>query len=251
MYMKKLLLFIVLVSFPLLAMAQASGGQIRRPNRTNQNEQTNRQRRLPANKINNHEYVDLGLSVKWATCNIGASKSHEYGNYFAWGETKPKSDYSWKTYFDIVGGSSNPHISDTGYSYKRDDFIKYNRFTNLKFGRNYDAASVLWGSSWRTPSHEDFNELWSLPHQWVCISGVYGMKFTSSNGNSIFLPAAGGKKDDKLDNMQEAALYWMNELHEDDYDCSELAKMWLMDKDDGGWSFALRCFGFPIRPVSE
>jgi hypothetical protein len=161
--MKKLLLFIVLVAIPLLAIAQASGGQIRRPSQPHQNNQSNSQRRLPANIINNHEYVDLGLSVKWATCNIGASTPQEFGSYFAWGETNPKSDYSWKTYFDLVGGASNPHLSDGGYSYKKDDFIKYNRFTNLKFGRNNDAASVLWGSSWRTPSHEDFNELWSLP----------------------------------------------------------------------------------------
>ena len=233
MYMKKLLLFLVLVSFPLLAMAQASGGQIRRPNQNHQNNPSNGQRRLPANKINNHEYVDLGLSVKWATCNIGASTPQESGSYFAWGETKPKSD------------------SDGGYSYKKDDFIKYNRFTNLKFGKDNDAASVLWGSSWRTPSHEEYKELWSLPHQWVCIKGIYGMKFTSSNGNSLFIPAAGGKQGIKLADFQEASLYWMNELHFDDYDVSELAKMWSMDKDEGGWAVALRCYGFPIRPVSE
>jgi hypothetical protein len=172
MYMKKSLLFILLLVFPLLAMAQASGGQIRRPSQFHQNNQSNSQRRLPANIINNHEYVDLGLSVKWATCNIGASTPQEFGSYFAWGETNPKSHYSWKTYFDLVGGASNPHLSDGGYSYKKDDFIKYNRFTNLKFGRNYDAASVLWGSSWRTPSHEDFNELWSLPHQWGDAKGT-------------------------------------------------------------------------------
>ena len=45
-----------------------------------------------------HEYVDLGLSVKWATCNVGAEKPEDYGDYFAWGETEPKTDYSWSTY---------------------------------------------------------------------------------------------------------------------------------------------------------
>ena len=129
--------------------------------------------------------------------------------------------------------------------------MKYNRYTNLIFGRNYDAASVQWGGSWRTPSYEDFNELWSLPHQWVCINGIYGMQFTSSNGNSLFLPAVGVRKGDELVKGQEVALYWMNELHGDDYDCSELAMMWFMEKNHGGWSFALRCFGFPIRPVTE
>ena len=245
----RLIISICCMSFSMMALAQASGGQIRRANRLN--EQGRHSHSSATNKINNHEFVDLGLSVKWAKCNIGAAKPHDCGSYFAWGETKTKSDYSWKNYFDLVGGSSNPHLSDSNYSFKKDDFIKYNRFTNLKFGRDHDAASVLWGSTWRTPSHENFNELWSLPHKWVCLNGVYGMEFTSSNGNSLFLPAAGGKKADKLDNVQEVAIYWMNELHEDDYDVSELAKMWLMDKDDGGWSYALRCFGFPIRPVTE
>ena len=248
MNMKKILFLCVSLLFPLTIIAQASGGQIRRPNRVQQTEQRSRQHN---NTRNNHEFVDLGLSVKWATCNIGASKPHEYGSYFAWGETKPKSDYSWKTYFDLAGGSSNPHLSDPNYSFKKDDFIKYNRFTNLKFGIDYDAATVAWGSSWKTPSHEDFNELWALSHKWVCIDGVYGMKFTANNGNSIFLPAAGGMVRNKSDNVGTVCLYWMNELHVDDYDVSELAKMWLMDKEDGGWSFGLRCFGFSIRPVTK
>lgn len=47
---------------------------------------------------NGYEYVDLGLSVKWATCNVGATAPEEYGDYFAWGETSPKSDYAWSTY---------------------------------------------------------------------------------------------------------------------------------------------------------
>jgi hypothetical protein len=64
---------ILVALFPLIVVAQASGGQICRPSQPHQNNQSNSQRRLPANIINNHEYVDLGLSVKWATCNIGAS----------------------------------------------------------------------------------------------------------------------------------------------------------------------------------
>lgn len=250
--MEKLLLALISILLPITLMAQGAGGEIRRPVRTNANTQPSRPaNNISANMVNGHEFVDLGLSVKWATCNIGASSPQGSGYYFAWGETKPKSDYSWKTYFDLVDGSSNSHLLDSNYSFKKDDFVKYNRFTNLKFGLNYDAAFVQWGGTWRTPSHEDFNELWSLPHQWVCINDVYGIKFTSSNGNSLFLPAAGGKKAVMLNNMQEVALYWMNELHEDDYDCSELAKMWIMDRDDGGWSVTLRCYGFPIRPVTE
>jgi hypothetical protein len=246
--MKKYLFTALFILTPILSLAQASGGQIRRPNHVQQTEQRSRQHN---NTRNNHEFVDLGLSVKWATCNIGASKPHEYGSYFAWGETKPKSDYSWKTYFDLAGGSSNPHLSDENYSFKKDDFVKYSRFTDLQFDKDCDAATVAWGSSWKTPSHEEFNELWTLSHEWACIDGVYGMKFTANNGSSIFLPAAGGIVRNMLDNVGIVCLYWMNELHEDDYDVSELAKMWLMDKEDGGWSFGLRCFGFSIRPVTK
>ena len=102
--MKRYIVILVTFMIPLTIYSQSSGGQIRRPNQTNHNSQSNSQRRLSSQKINNHDYVDLGLRVKWATCNIGASSPQEPGNYFAWGETKPKSEYSWKTYFDIVGG---------------------------------------------------------------------------------------------------------------------------------------------------
>ena len=83
------------------------------------------------------------------------------------------------------------------------------------------------------------------------INGIFGVQITAINGKSLFLPAAGGKNEDKLKEVNEAAIYWMNELHEDDYDVSDHAKMWLMYEDQGGWSTALRCFGFPIRPVTE
>ena len=253
--MKRLLYILFFLLLPISALAQGSGGEIRRPvGTTNTNiasQQSKPVNNTSPNKVYGHEFVDLGLNVKWATCNIGASSPQDSGYYFAWGETKPKSDYSWKTYFDLVDGSANSHLSDPNYSLNKDDFVKYNRFTNLKFGLNYDAAFVLWGGTWRTPSHEDFNELWTLTHEWTSINGVYGVKFVSNNGNSIFLPAVGGKKFKETMDAQETGLYWINELHDDDYDVSSLAKIWLMDKESGGWSTASRCFGFPIRPVTE
>lgn len=223
--------------------AQASGGQITRPNSQREgNVSHSRNEKRPQ-----HEMVDLGLSVKWAKCNIGATKPEEYGNYFAWGETKTKKDYSWRTYFDV--SDSDKHKTETKSVLQRDDFKEYNRYTKTKFGRNDDAASVLWGNAWRTPTHEEFTELWTLSHQWTTVNGVSGMKFTAANGNSIFLPAAGGKQDANSMEIGETAIYWICELHDDDYDVSELAKMWYIDNEDGGWSVAKRCFGFPIRPV--
>ena len=250
--MEKLLLALISILLPITLMAQGAGGEIRRPVRTNVNTQPSRPtNNISTNMVNGHEFVDLGLSVKWATCNIGASSPQDGGFYYAWGETRPKTDYSWKTYFDIVDGSSNPHLSDEDYTYIKDDFVNYTRLTKTKLDRDCDAASVIWGGSWEIPSHEEFNELWTLDHEWTSIAGIYGVRFKAKNGNSIFLPAVGGMQHDSSLDVQRAAIYWINELHDDDYDVSELAKMWLMDKEGGGWSVTLRCYGFPIRPVTK
>lgn len=139
-----------------------------------------------------HEYVDLGLpsGTKWATCNVGASSPEEYGDYFAWGETKPKSDYSWSTYFDK---------DDNGSSYK-----KYNNNGGLtELLPEDDAATANWGIPWRMPSLDQIKELCNSSYtttEWTTLNDVYGRKITSkSNGNSIFLPAAGYRYDKLYD----------------------------------------------------
>jgi len=112
-----------------------------------------------------HEWVDLGLpsGTLWATCNVGANSPEEYGDYFAWGETKPKEEYSWETY-NIAGL----------------DVI-------------YDTATENWGNEWQTPSKEQFEELKkNCTVMWTTRNSVNGEQITSkSNGKSIFLPAAG------------------------------------------------------------
>lgn len=120
---------------------------------------------------NGHEWVDLGLSVKWATCNVGASSPTEYGNYYAWGEITPKSEY---------------RVTNS---------VTYGKCLNCISGdATYDAARANWGAPWRMPTAEEIDELvdkciW----EWTTLDGVAGCKVTSPvNGNSIFLPAAGG-----------------------------------------------------------
>jgi len=110
--------------------------------------------------------VDLGLSVKWATCNVGASNPGEYGDEFAWGETKPKIIYTEENY----SFSSHPDILPL----------------------SNDAARANWGGSWRMPTEAELNELRTeCTWKWTEQDGTYGYKVTSkSNGNSIFLPAA-------------------------------------------------------------
>jgi len=136
---------------------------------------------------NGHEYVDLGLSVKWATCNIGAEKPEDYGDYFAWGETTPKDYFNWDNYkFTTDGGNT---------------FMKYTGSDMSELGREDDAASANWGGSWRMPTLEEFNELMAnCDGVWIKegdpeFGGVAGAKFTSKKpgytDKYIFIPAAG------------------------------------------------------------
>ena len=137
-----------------------------------------------------HEWVDLGLpsGTLWATCNVGASKPEEYGDYFAWGETEPKEDYSWSTYKWCNGAQSTLTKYCTSSSYGTVD-------NKIELEAGDDAATVHWGSNWQMPSVEQIEEL--ISGNYTTISkitqdGVYGCKITSSsNGNSIFFPAGG------------------------------------------------------------
>lgn len=135
-----------------------------------------------------HSTVDLGLSVLWATCNIGANNPWEYGDRFAWGETNPKKQYNWKN-----------------YKYANDDYtiIKYCNFKKYGyngFTDNYctllpedDAATVNWHGDWRMPTVEEFDELrekckWNWEKNYQGHEGINGC-IVQGNDNHIFLPA--------------------------------------------------------------
>lgn len=147
-----------------------------------------------------HTAVDLGLSsgTLWAACNVGASSPEEFGYYFAWGETAPKEDYSISTstyYSQTVSQLQNSGIIDSD--------------GNLT--SNYDAATANWGSGWKMPTYTQVKELidectWTTTKQ----NNVYGYKVTGTNGNSIFLPAAGGKWDatHTVYGAGSSAYYW-------------------------------------------
>lgn len=140
----------------------------------------------------NHSYVDLGLpsGTLWATCNIGANSPEEYGDYFAWGETKGQG---------FVGGTGNYRWTSNSEltKYCTDSSYGYNGFTDDKTELDLedDAAYVNWGPSWRMPSVEQMVELIDdayTNYEWTSLNGVEGYKITSkANGNSIFLPATG------------------------------------------------------------
>ncbi len=121
------------------------------------------------------EVVDLGLSVYWASCNLGASKPEEYGNYYAWGETSPKSDYT-----------------TDNYSYYNSSTTEYINIGSEISGTEYDAAHVNLGGDWRMPTKDEMQELKSkCTWKWIQISGINGYQVTGPSGKSIFLPAAG------------------------------------------------------------
>ena len=130
----------------------------------------------------NHEWVDLGLpsGLKWATCNVGSSRPGDYGNYYAWGETSTKGDYSWSTYEWYDNSTS------TITKYNADDKKK-------KLDVSDDAARANWGGDWRLPTEKEFQELReNCTWEWTTQNGHKGYKVTSKqNGQSIFLPAAG------------------------------------------------------------
>ena len=137
-----------------------------------------------------HDYVDLGLPSGrlWATCNVGAETPEEYGYYFAWGETQPKEYYDWNTY-QYCNGYYN-----TLTKYCNNPYYGYNGFTDnlTTLLPEDDAATTNWGLDWRMPTGEEWQELIeNTTSTWTTQNGIGGRLFTSSNGNSMFLPAAG------------------------------------------------------------
>ena len=193
--------------------------------------------------MDGYEYVDLGLSVKWASYNIGATKPEEYGDYFAWGETTTKSTYNWSTY-KWRNGSDN---SLTKYNTKS----IYGTVDNkTKLDAIDDAAVVNWGGSWRMPTHAEMTELRdNCTWTWTSQNGVNGCKVTSKrNGNSIFFPAAGYRDDSSLYNAGSYGYYWSSSLYTDYPDYAHVLHF---RSDDVDWVGRNRGFGFSVRPVCQ
>ena len=188
-----------------------------------------------ATKHNTGKYVDLGLpsGLKWAKCNLGASKPSDYGDYYAWGEIEPKTtDYSWATY--KWGTESN--------------MTKYNNTdskTTLEAAD--DAATAKLGSPWHIPTNDEIQELidkctWT----WTTQDGVKGYEVKGPNGNSIFLPAAGVRGGSELDNAGKWGYYWSSSLNAA---YSYYAHNLLFDSGKHDLNDNNRHYGFTVRPV--
>jgi len=180
----------------------------------------------PVTVQDNHEYVDLGLpsGTLWATCNVGASYPEEYGDYFAWGETEPKEDYTLGNYKYCRGSC------DTYTKYCTNSDYGYNGFIDNKMELELedDAAVANWGSNWQMPSTEQQAELVNSSYtttEWTMLNGIYGCKIKSkTNDKSIFLPAAGHTYDGTNEYIGSRGLYWSRSLYTgyEEYDALDL-----------------------------
>ena len=178
--------------------------------------------------IDGHDYIDLGLSVKWATCNVGASKPENFGSYFAWGETSEKSSYSWDNY---KYGSNALNCRNIG---------------NDISGTSYDAAYVNWGSNWRMPNEKEMGELISkCTITKATQNGVDGFLVTGPNGNSIFLPTANAK----FSTSSSGCRYWTSTV--DDYNGRSLFINYSNGKISPTLQGRARPMGLPIRAVTS
>ena len=192
--------------------------------------------------INGHEYVDLGLSVKWATCNVGASKPEEYGGYYAWGETEEKSNYDWSTYKWCNGSydSLTKYCTDSYYGTVDN---------NTTLDPEDDVAHVKWGGTWRMPTLDEQKELLNnCTWKWRTQNGVKGHKVTGPNGNSIFLPAAGYRDGTGLYDSGGYGDYWASSFVGGfSYD----AYYFFISTYQYYWNDSSRYYGRSVRPVSK
>ena len=172
------------------------------------------------------EYVDLGLSVKWATCNVGATSAENNGVYYAWGETLTKERYDkencltlGKTMDDIAGSAE------------------------------FDAATANWGGDWRMPTETEMKELLEeCKWKWTKQDGVKGYKVTGPNKNSIFLPAAGYRVSIALMGSEVGGYYWCSTPSGNE---NSEARQLMFDPHTQYTRGFLRDYGNTIRPVLE
>ena len=186
--------------------------------------------------LNGFDWVDLGLSVKWATQNVGASSPSDYGDYFAWGETRKKDNYTWETCFDF--------LDSTGDSWGT---YKIGGKTSISPTSGHDTARENWGGTWRMPTDAEFEELCEkCDWTWTYQDGHNGYLVTSkTNGNSIFLPAAGSRAGT---NKYGGGSYWSGTLSSSN---SYYARNLHFNSGNHYTCNNYRRFGQSVRPVTE
>ena len=189
---------------------------------------------------NGHEYVDLGLSVKWAAMNIGAAKVSDHGGYYAWGETGNKDDYTWSTY---QHGTSADYLS------------KYNYADHgIALQMQDDAAHMNWGGAWRIPTGNEWEELCdrcNCTWEWTSVEGTPGYRVTSKKAGytdkSIFLPAAGYYRGCSIEGADSSGYYWSSTRNKPFAD--RALCLYFIPNFIGIGNNGFRNGGFTVRPV--
>ena len=195
---------------------------------------------------NGHSFVDLGLpsGLLWATCNVGASKPEDCGDYFAWGETKLKDSYTKDNYTypdnQLTLSSEDDVDADDSHTHKR--------IYRLTLSSKVDAVAANWGEGWRMPTKEEFQELIdNCTNEWIGCNGRNGFLFTGTNGNSIFFPAARGRWEDDMAFLP-GGFYWSSSQ-----DSNTLIGAWRLAfiSMGPGLNYFFREYGQPVRAVCQ
>jgi len=202
------------------------------------------------------DYVDLGLpsGIKWATKNLGASKPSDYGDYYAWGETEPKTEYTWATYKWMQTGQSDwKYITKYTFADGQTEGIWYDSDGtfigdgNTTLEAADDAATAKLGSPWRMPTLDEIKELLvNCTWTWTTQDGKNGYEVKGTNGNSIFLPAAGYRRSSELNGAGSRGDYWSSSFSTA---CSAYDRDLTFVSGARGWSDDSRYYGFTVRPV--
>ena len=187
--------------------------------------------------------VDLGLSVKWAAYNVGATKPEEYGDYYSWGEVVTKNDYTESkykfTYIDSYG------------------CVEYSLPEGLSdiSGTKYDAATANWGKEWRMPTKLELMELEDQSTAvWTSYNGIDGMRIIGPNGNSIFLPSGGYRSEYGGKGKGGSGKYWTSTTDNGWSNKGAFIYSWGRDalgNKSVGISAEIKYLGMPIRAVKD
>ena len=197
---------------------------------------------------NGYEYVDLGLSVKWATCNVGADTPEEYGLWYPWGEVNNRGNFDWVSYKFYLYSRGSCH---TVSKYIRDS--EHGTVDNRTIlDLEDDVAHINWGCNWRMPTSAEIDELCdNCTSKWTSLDGVPGCRFTSNKpgytDRFIFLPAAGFRddlNDSKYVKVGSLGLYWSNTLY-----YGGKGYCLALDHFGAGWDYHERYCGLTVRPV--
>ena len=203
---------------------------------------------LKKKNANGYSYVDLGLSVKWATMNVGATSETDYGNYFMWGSTTSNtaSECTWS---NAPFNNGLDSYNEEYFNAHKSEWLDDNN--NLK--PKYDAASHIMGGDWRIPTNAEFQELFKYTtKEWTQVNGVNGYKFTSKKegfqNNSIFIPAAGYRSDGSVGNVGSSGGVWSSSLYTSDHNYA-----WYLGFNSSNCTMgnSNRCYGRSVRGVRK